>query len=271
MPMKRAGLREKDTCVLKRRAGRRRLVILITGLLVLAAMVPLAIRLVGRSAVASTDTTAAEGALPETTSPSVAKRGITIAWNPSHQDDTGSDGWHEYAVCGAITQQAMALLPGFDNLLCWETEMGLTTNGGAALRSECAKANAGKAQIFIAVHVNGGAASGVTGNYHEGDEASRRYAEALLGSIAADMGMTVHSARPRSDILVLNPLENHAPIRVLLELGDNQADRALLTSEDGVARMAAALAKAVEKNTAGNHAGTGIDLPETQIKQNVSR
>jgi N-acetylmuramoyl-L-alanine amidase len=151
----------------------------------------------------------------------------------------------------------MALVPGFENVLCWETGMGLTSGGGAALRSECAMANAASALFFIAVHVNAGAESGVSGCYYTGDELSRRYAEALLESIAASMDMTFHYVRPRSDILVLDPADNHVPVRVLLELGANEADRALLTSKDGVKRMAAALAKAVEEHSAAIVAENG--------------
>jgi N-acetylmuramoyl-L-alanine amidase len=259
MPLRSVRPRNNETNGVRRSAGKRRLALLVTGLLVLAAMVPLAVRIVARSADASTGTSHTDTAQPETTATTVAQKGVTIAWNPSHQDDTGSDGWHEYAVCGDIAQQAMALLPDSNNVLCWETGMGLTTNGGAALRSECATANAAHAQIFIAVHVNGGGQSGVTGTYYAGDETSRQYAEALLQSISAAVGMTFHHVRPRSDIFVLNPLENHAPIRVLLELGDNEADRALLTSKDGVRRMAAALAKAVEEN-----GQTGRSHPSTE-------
>ena len=54
----------------------------------------------------------------------------------------------------------MALLPDFTNVLCWETGMGLTSHNDPALQSEINQAIAGHAQIYIAVHVNGGAPSG---------------------------------------------------------------------------------------------------------------
>jgi hypothetical protein len=142
----------------------------------------------------------------------------------------------------------MALLPDFTNVLSWETGMGLTSSSASALESECRQANATHAQIFIAIHVNGGAASGFTGVYYTGDSSSAHYAEALLKSVADTMGMTFHYLRPRSDLYVLDPVNNGAPIRVLLELGDNAADRALLMSEEGRQRLAAALAKAVHEN-----------------------
>jgi N-acetylmuramoyl-L-alanine amidase len=172
-----------------------------------------------------------------------------IAWNPSHQDDNGTNGWHEYAVCGDIAKRTMALLSGFKNVLCWETGMGLTSKNDASLKAEAAKANAANAQVFIAVHVNGGAGSGFTGEYSPGDSTSARYAEALLKSVAATMNMKFYYVRPRTGLLVLDPANNQAPIRVLLELGDNVADRALLLSKDGRQRLAAALAKAINENT----------------------
>jgi hypothetical protein len=77
------------------------------------------------------------------------RKGTVIAWQPSHQDDTGTNGWHEYQVCGDITQRTMALLPGFTNVLCWQTSMGLTTDNLAALQSEIDQENAAHAQVTI--------------------------------------------------------------------------------------------------------------------------
>jgi N-acetylmuramoyl-L-alanine amidase len=173
---------------------------------------------------------------------------MVIAWNPSHQDDTGADGWHEYAVCGDIAKRTMALLSDFTNVLCWDTSAGLSSKSSTALKSECDKANAANAQIFIAIHVNGGAGSGFTGDYYAGDTASGKFGEAVLKSAGATMGMTFYYVKPRSDLYVLNPAHNKAPIRVLLELGDNVADRALLTSAEGRQKLATALAKAVKEN-----------------------
>src|SRR5450756_1655947 len=53
-------------------------------------------------------------------SPALAAPETVIAWIPSHQDDNGTNGWHEYQVCGDIVQRTMALLPDFTNVLCWE-------------------------------------------------------------------------------------------------------------------------------------------------------
>jgi N-acetylmuramoyl-L-alanine amidase len=62
------------------------------------------------------------------------------------------------------------------------------------------------------------------------------------------MGMAFLAVKPRSDLLVLEPANNKARIRVLLELGDNVADRKLLSSAKGRQRLAAALAKALKEN-----------------------
>jgi N-acetylmuramoyl-L-alanine amidase len=214
--------------------------------------------LVGLVAVLLVTVSCSSGNSPRTTgtvtgkpaggSPVGASKGMIIAWNPSHQDDNGTNGWHEYAVCGDIAKRTMALLSDFNNVLCWETGMGLTSKNDASLKSETDKANAANAQVFIAVHVNGGAGSGFTGNYYAGDSASARFGEAVLKSAAITMDMTFFYVRPRADLFVLDPAHNQAPIRVLFELGDNVADRALLTSADGRHRLAAALAKAVREN-----------------------
>lgn len=231
---------------LRRRLGRRRLVFAIAITVAIAIVVPLAIILSGSRGESGSP---AAGSAGDGTS---GANGPVIAWNPSHQDDTGTDGWHEYAVCGAIAKRTIALLPDFTNVLCWETGMGLTSDGGAALRSECEKANAAHAQIFIAVHVNGGGGRGLAGYYYTGDSSSALYAQALLGSVSASMGMTVRQVSPRSNLFVLDPANNHAPIRVLLELGDNVRDRELLTSTQGQNKLAAALAKAVNENRPSN-------------------
>jgi hypothetical protein len=176
--------------------------------------------------------------------------GTIIAWTPSHQDDTGQQPWHEYLVCGDIVARTMALLEGdFTNVLCWETGMGLTTGNIPALKSETDQANAARAQIFISVHVNSGAASGFIGLYQAGDSSSAQYAEVLLRSAAATMGMRYHYVSARTDLVGLDPVNNRAPVRVVLELGDELADRELLLSEAGRQRMAEALAQAVRQNT----------------------
>jgi hypothetical protein len=174
---------------------------------------------------------------------------ITIAWNPSHQDDTGPSGWHEYLICGDVTKRAMALLPDYNNVLCWETGMGLGSHNYDALGVEVNEANAAGAQLFIAVHVDAGAPSGVSGDVYAGDAPATAYATALLKGVAADTGLTLRYVHGRTDLYVLDPVNNKAPMHVLLELGDSTNDRAYLESEAGRQAVAEALATAVRENT----------------------
>jgi hypothetical protein len=178
-----------------------------------------------------------------------AAAGPVIAWVPSHQNDTGANGWHEYAVCGDIVQRTMAELPEFTNVLCWETGMGLTSQNYPALRSEIAQAVAAKATIMISIHVDGDTPSGLGGCYFLGDTSSGDYGNKLLKSMAATSVLPYLVNYGRKDVYILDPANNPVPIRVLLELGDNKADRALLDSTSGRQKLADALASAVRDNT----------------------
>ena len=60
-----------------------------------------------------------------TVSPPKMRRSV-IAWQPSHQDDTGDKRWHEYKVCGSIVDVAIAALPEYRHVKAWEISMGLT-------------------------------------------------------------------------------------------------------------------------------------------------
>ena len=178
-----------------------------------------------------------------------AAGGPVIAWVPSHQNDTGANGWHEYAVCGDIVQRTMAQLPEFTNVLCWETGMGLTSQNYPAIRSEIAQAVAANATIMISIHVDGDTAGGLGGCYFLGDTSSGDYGYKLLKSMAATSVLPYHLNYGRKDVYILDPANDPVPTRVLLELGDNKVDRALLDSTSGRQKLAAALAKAVRDNT----------------------
>jgi hypothetical protein len=173
-----------------------------------------------------------------------------IAWQPSHQDDTGDATWHEYVICGDIVERTIALAPGFTHVMAWETGMGLTgsnNSGGSntdAFDSEVAKANEAGADFFISVHNDGNAPSGVMGMYFEGDEESAAIAEALARALAEGLGLPFRATVGR-DLYSLDPVRNHAPIRVLLEIGDNVRDREMLEDPEGRARIATVLAQAL--------------------------
>jgi N-acetylmuramoyl-L-alanine amidase len=175
---------------------------------------------------------------------------VVVAWQPSHQDDTGSNSWHEYRICGDIAQRTIALLPKLKNVLAWETGMGLTgsnNNGGTnrpAFNSELAKANGAGADYFISVHNDGGAPSGVLGMYLAGDEKSASVAERLARAVSKGTGLPYRGIRGH-DLYSLDPKRNDAPMRILLEIGDNAQDRVFLEDPGGRHKIAESLAAAV--------------------------
>ena len=177
-----------------------------------------------------------------------AQSGPVVAFQPSHQDDTGAADWHEYRICGDIAQRTIALLEGspFETVLAWETGMGLTgsnNNGSnaAAFDSEIGKSNDAGADYFISIHNDGSAPSGVLGMYFTGDTRSAMLAETLARSISRQIGLPYRGIRG-NPLYSLDPSRNHAPVRVLLEIGDNVRDRAFLEDPGGRQKIAAALA-----------------------------
>jgi N-acetylmuramoyl-L-alanine amidase len=190
-------------------------------------------------------------------SPSMAvKSGVVVAWQPSHQDDTGDNSWHEYSICGDIVQRTVSLLADIGNVLAWETGMGLTgsnNNGGTnrpAFNSELAKANEAGADYFISIHNDGGAPSGVLGMYFVGDDKSAKVAERLALAVSKGTGLPYRGLRGH-DLYSLDPKRNDAPVRILLEIGDNAQDRAFLEDPGGRQKIAASLAAAVRSSEVG--------------------
>lgn len=198
----------------------------------------------------TTASPAGEGQQDPASPPASSSSGVVVAWQPSHQDDTGSNSWHEYRICGDIAQRTIALLPKLKNVLAWETGMGLTgsnNNGGTnrpAFNSELAKANGAGADYFISVHNDGGAPSGVLGMYFLGDEESARVAETLARAISKGTGLPYRGLRGH-DLYSLDLQRNEARVRVLLEIGDNAQDRAFLEDPGARQKIAASLAAAV--------------------------
>lgn len=188
-----------------------------------------------------------------------ARTGPVVAFQPSHQDDTGPAGWHEYLICGDIAQRAIDLLAGSPTatVLAWETGMGLTgsNNSGSNARafdSEIARANAADADYFISVHNDGAAPSGVLGMYFSGDTRSAALAETLARAISRETGLPYRGIRG-SPLYSLDAIRNHAPVRVLLEIGDNVRDRAFLEDPEGRRKIAAVLAAEVSLLTPDPH------------------
>lgn len=199
-------------------------------------------------------TKAADTSLPEVGE--TAKSRPVIAWQPSHQDDTGAASWHEYEVCGDIVARTIALLPKEMGVLAWETEMGLTgsNNTGSnpeAFNSEIETANDAGAQYFISVHNDGGAPSGVLGMYFTGDHRSAQISEQFARVISDETGLPYRGIRGH-DLYSLDPDRNHGPIRVLLEIGDNVEDREFLLDPKSREEVAEALA----------HVALSLEVPE---------
>lgn len=180
-------------------------------------------------------------------------RTTVIAWQPSHQADTGSD-WKEYVVCGDIVDRVIALLPQFRHVKAWELGMGLSGSNGyrpqpvntPAFDSEIDIANDAEATVFISVHNDGGAPSGVLGMCMPGDAESRALAEALKAALCDATGLPDRGIREERLYSLESP-RNKARLRLLLEIGDNKADREFLLDEANRQSIAQALATALEE------------------------
>lgn len=180
------------------------------------------------------------------------KSRVVVAWQPSHQDDTGDASWHEYIICNDIVVRAMSLCTVVTNVKCWDTSHGLTGTNNyrprptntVAFDVEIAMANQAGADYFISVHNDGGAPSGILGLCMPGDLLSRSYAERFVDVLCARTGLPKRGIW-EVRLYSLEPERNRCPVRLLLEIGDNQKDRALLESEQFRQLVAQALAEVV--------------------------
>lgn len=195
---------------------------------------------------ASAETTVADA---EPSAPATPAVDITVAWQPSHQADTGADGWQEYVICGDIADRTMALMPDWTHVKAWELGLGLTGSNSyrpqptntPAFDAEIAAANTAQADVFVAIHNDGGAPSGVLGIYLPGDAEGRALAESLVASLVQGTGLPSRGVTEMR-LYSLEPERNAARYRCLVEIGDNSADRAYLESPLGRQQIAAALA-----------------------------
>jgi hypothetical protein len=180
--------------------------------------------------------------------PAPTGRSTIIAWQPSHQADTGVD-WDEHVICGDIVDRVIALMPEFEHVKAWETGMGLSGSNGyrpqpkntAAFDSELRQANSAPASVFISVHNDGGAPSGVLGMCMPGDANSRAVAERLKAALVSATKLPDRGMREER-LYSLESARNHAGIRLLLEIGDNKADRGFLLDAANRQAIAQALA-----------------------------
>ena len=193
------------------------------------------------------------------------KRAVRVIWQPSHQTDTGKD-FSEAATCNAIVEAAMEAGPRLKERKVWsfgKTEYHHADAGSNTKRLHTSDVLDGKISgyayelqqsnrfnpgVFISVHNNGGTnRNAVWGFIHYGDkkeDANRILATALVNAIceATEMenrGVWLDSSTGRNDyrcagtgklsFYSLDEQVNRAPYRVLLEIGDNAASRAILT------------------------------------------
>ena len=207
----------------------------------------------------------------------IKRKKVIIVWQPSHQTDTGKD-FSEAETCNAIVEAAMQMKPHFKEYKVWSignenvhhNNMGSNTvvehtsaiidGKVSGYAYELQEANKKHPQVFIAVHNNGGTKrNAVWGYIHYGDSnenENRILAGRLIKAIAAatdleNRGVLLDSTTGRNDYRckVTNKLSfysldeniNTAPYRVLLEIGDNAASRALLTSDEGRKKIGEAL------------------------------
>lgn len=202
-------------------------------------------------------TVAPPAAAPGTSSaePSIPKqRDLVIAWQPSHQADTGASGWKEYRVCGDIVDRTIRELPEFKHVKAWDTKHGLTGSNNyrpkpsntRAFDQELRIAGARHAEIFISIHNDGGAPSGILGEYLPGDTEGKALSESLVNALSHDLDMKDRGSRAVT-LYSLESVRNKARYRCLLEVGDNSADREFLESPEGRQQVAESLARAIRQ------------------------
>jgi len=204
-----------------------------------------------------------------------------VVWQPSHQTDTGKD-FSEAATCNAIVEAAMKSGPRLREYKVWslgKTQYHHADSGSntkilhttavldgriSGYAYELKESNRKKPGIFIAVHNNGGTKrNAVWGYIHFGDayeQANRELAAVLVDAICKATGMEnrgvlLDSTTGRNDyrcastgklsFYSIDEQINSAPYRVLLEIGDNAASRAILTDPEKQQLIGEAIKKAL--------------------------
>jgi hypothetical protein len=202
------------------------------------------------AATASVEATAADSG----TSAPAPRPTYVVALQPSHQNDTGADSWHEYRVCGDIVDRTIAAMPGVRGVKAWDIRHGLTGSNNyrprpsntRAFDTEVAIANAADADAFVAVHCDGGAPSGILGEYLPGDTKGRALCARLVDELVRRTGLPNRGLR-EVRLYSLETARNKAEYRCLVEIGDNVADRAFLDSAAGRQKAADAMASILSR------------------------
>ncbi|MBS1565330.1 MAG: N-acetylmuramoyl-L-alanine amidase [Bacteroidetes bacterium] len=211
------------------------------------------------------------------------RKKTVIVWQPSHQTDTGKD-FNEAEVSNAIAEAAISTPPAFKEYKVWSlgrTDVHDANNGSNTIVAhttavvdgkisgyawELQQANKHKPDVFIALHNNGGShRHAVWGYIHYGDahesdcrDLAAKLTAALAGATTLEnRGVFLDSTTGRNDYrcaatgkLAFYSLDEHintAPIRVLLEIGDNAASHDFLKDPANQKIMGEAIKKALAK------------------------
>jgi hypothetical protein len=208
-----------------------------------------------------------------------------IVYQPSHQADTGEN-FNEAEVSNAIAEGAIATAsPSLSVHKVWsynqtglhhsragsntkiEHTSALDSSGAiSGYTYEIRESNRLAPDIFIAFHNNGATNQNACWGYvHEGDSlepTNRRLAALLLEAVAEASGLKnagVHgdsepnrndyrcSVTGKLSFYSLDENVNNAPVRVLLEIGDNALSRDILLDKQMQKKIGAAVQKALER------------------------
>lgn len=192
------------------------------------------------------------------------RKRTVVAWQPSHQTDTGKD-FSEAAVCNGIVEVAMKTKPRMKEFKVWslgKKDLHHADSGSNTVVAhttaiidgkisgyayELRESNRRRPEVFISVHNNGGTRRHAAwGFIHYGDKyeaENRDLAARLIRAICSvtdleNRGVLLDSTTGRNDyrcsttgklgFYSIDENINTAPYRVLLEIGDNAASRDFL-------------------------------------------
>ncbi|MEX1276314.1 MAG: N-acetylmuramoyl-L-alanine amidase [Bacteroidota bacterium] len=208
-----------------------------------------------------------------------------VVYQPSHQTDTGRD-FNEADVCNGIVEAAMAASTGVVQVYrVWSHDVetvhharqgsntviahtaALDTLGRiSGYAYELQESNKRRPDVFVSVHNNGGTRRHACwGFIHEGDEyeqQNRVLAEDLVSEICRvtnleNRGVLFDSSTGRNDyrcrettkraFYSLDENINYAPIRVLLEIGDNGVSAEFLRNPENQRKIGEVIQRVIER------------------------
>lgn len=175
-----------------------------------------------------------------------------LAWQPSHEDERRSDGYHEFRAMGAVAAMASREVRTLRTVTAWEIDSGLYGSNALAAPSntgafdkELAVANDAGATYFVGLQTDAADKPGVIVYYQEDDDAGAQLARELSGTLAGALGVE-DLGRLGVRFYSLDPTRNKAPYRVIMEFRETTGRLARFDDKDEQARVAKALARAVE-------------------------